>query len=443
MGLMSGSSLCGPGGPSRPGTGAVAVTDRGFTLLLVAALALLAGCASRPYEGQAVAGSSFLQRALTQEYGPVRVTAAVPDDAETAVLTGLDLYEQGIQPVWLEVENRGTKPLRIALWSIDRDYYAPIEVAYMNRKPFSADGYAAMERWFYDNGLQRTVPPGESRSGLVFTHRQPGTKGFNLDIFSNRVAHSFTFFVPMPGFTADYMEVDFANLYAGRETRQLDPDSLKTLLEEELPCCVDGRDSGTDGGPINVVMVGTPLAVRRSLLRGGWHETVAGSMERARSRHFLGRKPDAIFYRDRADGDERIQISLWRAPWDVDGEPGWVGQVYYFYIDDKFFASLREKFDLQDPTFLSMVARESVVADVDSAQRFLLQNFWYNQSVRKVGIVTGVGISTPEQPRVTADGIAYFTDGTRTVLFLSETPVALDKTEVLYDRRLFRRGAQP
>jgi hypothetical protein len=420
------------------------VPARGFTLPLLATLALLlTGCGSQSYRGADMDAASFLERAITQENGPMRVTAAVPDDAETRVLTGLDLYGQGIQPIWLEVENRGTTPARIALWSIDRDYFAPIEVAYMNRQPFSAEGYAAMERWFYENGLQRSLPPGESRSGLVFTNLQPGTKGFNLDIFSNRVAHSFTFFVPLPGFTADYMEVDFASLYAGGDIRHLDPDSLKTLLEEDLPCCVTGREPGTDGGPINVVLVGTPLAVRRSLLRGGWHETASGSLERARDRYYLGRNPDAIFYLDRKDGEERINFHLWRAPWDVDGEPGWVGQVYYHYLDDDFFANLRRKLGRDDNAFLSILARESVAADVDSAQRFLLQNFWYNQSLRKVGIVTGVGRSTPDEPRVTANGIAYFTDGNRIVLFLSETPVALDETQVLYDRRPDLRGAPP
>ena len=402
----------------------------------------LAGCGSQPWQGQEIAGATFLQRSLTQENGPIRVTAAVPDDAETAVLTGLDLYEQGIQPVWLKVENRGDNPARIALWSIDRDYYAPIEVAYMNRKSFSAEGYAEMERWFYDNGLQRTVPPGESRTGLVFTHRTPGTKGFNLDVFSNRAAHSFTFFVPLPGFTADYMEVEFANLYRDDEIRQLDPLSLRTLLEEELPCCVTGPEPESDGGPINVVMVGTPLAVRRSLLRGGWHETPAGSMERARDRYFLGRNPDTIFFRERADGEERINIHLWLAPWKVDGETAWVGQAYYHFIEQDFLASLRERFESQDAAFLSLFAKESVTADVDNAQRYLLQNFWYNQSLRKVGVVTGVGRSTPDDPRVTSRGVAYFTDGTRTVMFLSETPVALDETEVLYGWEVRRLGAQ-
>ena len=422
------------------------VPARGFALSLLAALALLlSGCGSQSYRGADIDAASFLERAITQENGPMRVTAAVPDDAETRVLTGLDLYGQGIQPIWLEVENRGATPARIALWSIDRDYFSPIEVAYMNRQPFSAEGYAAMQRWFYENGLQRSLPPGESRSGLVFTHLQPGTKGFNLDIFSNLVAHSFTFFVPLPGFTADYMEVDFANLYDDAEIRQFNPDSLKVMLESELPCCADGPDSDADGGPLNIVLVGTPLALRRSLLRGGWHETQSGTEEtqRAREHRFLGRRPDAIFYIDRKDGNERMAVHLWRVPWEVDGEPCWVGQVYYRVFEENLIRRLANGSTIRDSALLSRFVEESVAADTDSAQRYLLQNFWYNQSLRKVGIVSGVGESTVEDPAVTFDGVGYFTDGSRFVLFLSEKPVALDGTEVLYgEQRIRRRGVQ-
>jgi len=69
-----------------------------------------------------------------------------------------------------------------------------------------------------------------------------------------------------------------------------------------------------------------------------------------------------------------------------------------------------------------------------------MQNFWYNQSLRKVGIVTGAGKSTPERPGVTFDGVGYFTEGNRVVLFLSEAPVALGDTKVLYGREYLRFG---
>jgi hypothetical protein len=410
---------------------------RDSALLTIAlGLLLLTGCGMQPYRGSTVDAAPFLARAIVQQDDSLRVTVAVPDAEETLELTGLDLYQQGIQPVWLKVENLGDAPARITLWSIDRDYFSPIEVAYMNRKRFSSDGYAAMQRWFHDNGLQRQVPPGESRSGLVFTHLRPGTKGFNLDIFSSRVSHSFTFFVPMPGFVADYMQVDFATLYNQSEIRQLDPAGLKLVLEKDLYCCTHGPDASDEGGPLNVAFVATPLAMRRSLLRAGWQETEAESDDtlRARQHHFEGRAPDAIFHLERKDGDERIGLLLWRAPWDVDGEPGWVGSVYYTVIEKAFLARSKSGTSIRDSSFLSRFVNESVSADLDSASRFLVQNFWYSQSLAKIGIVTGVGEASLDSPHVTFDGVAYFTDGLRHVLFLSETPVALGDTKVIYGR---------
>ncbi len=406
---------------------------RARLLCLLALTALLWGCATRPYQGTDLQAAPFLARALTQENGDLAVTAAVPDAAETQALTGLDLYDQGIQPVWLQVENRGSMPARVAIWSIDRDYFSPIEVAYMNRKRFSSEGYRDMERWFHDNGLPRQIPPGATRSGIVFTHLRPGTKGFNLNIFSNRTAYDFTFFVPLPGFVADFMKVDFASLYSEEEIRDLDTDGLKTVLENELGCCVTDPTGKLEGGPINVVLVGTGTAVRRSMLRGGWLETSAedGVAVKERSQHFRGRRPDAIFSQLRGDGNERINLHLWLAPWRVNGEPAWVGQVYYLTEDNSLVGFLSDE-GILDGELLSFFVRESVTADIDSAQRFLFQNFWYNGSLREVGYVGGVGYASLDAPREGFAGVAYFTDGYRMVAFLSETPVAMDEGRFIY-----------
>jgi hypothetical protein len=411
----------------------------GFTLCLL----LMSGCGAQPYRGSDVQAAPFLGRAIVQEDGPLRVAAAVPDAREALVLTGVDLYQQGIQPVWLKVENTGDTPARIALWSIDRYYFSPIEVAYMNRRQFSSGSYAAMQRWFYDNALPRAVPAGESRSGLVFTHLSPGTKGFNLDIFSSRVSHNFTFFVPMPGFTPDYTQVDFATLYPADQIRQLDVAGLKLVLEEELPCCAGGPGEGDVGGPLNVAFVATPRALRRALLRAGWEETEAQSddSDRARLQRFAGRAPDAVFHLEREDGDERLGLLLWRAPWDVDGEPGWVGVAFYTELDNAFLVRIKSGSAIRDSAFLSRFARESVSADVDSASRILVQRFWYTQSLARLGMVTGGAESSVDSPQVMFDGGAYFTDGLRHVLFLSESPVALGDTEEIYGREYLPTGA--
>ena len=109
---------------------------RGIVFLGLLSL-LLAGCSIRPYQSSDINAAAFLQRSLTQENNQLRVTAAVPDAGEVEALIGLDLYKQNMQPEWLKVENRGEKPVRLAPWSIDPNYFLPIEVAYMNRKKFS------------------------------------------------------------------------------------------------------------------------------------------------------------------------------------------------------------------------------------------------------------------------------------------------------------------
>ena len=246
-----------------------------FQALLLCLSLLLAGCGSQPYQGVEVAGATFLERALVQEQDGIFISASVPTAEEALSLTGLDLYDQGIQPVWIKVENRSEDRARVVTWSIDRDYYSPIEVAYMNRKPYSREGYADMQRWFYDNGLPRVVPAGESRSGLVYTNLRQGTKGFNLTMVHGGDQLEFTFFLPLPGFVPDFMEVDFANLYPPGEIRDFDQSGLRQVLETELPCCATDPTGELQGGPINTVLIGRGSTVRRAMLRGGWEETLS------------------------------------------------------------------------------------------------------------------------------------------------------------------------
>ena len=404
-------------------------------LCLIFVISFLGGCATAAYHGVDPVTAPFLQRAQTQVQGTLTVRAAVPDAAETLALTGLDLYAQGIQPIWLEVQNSGEHLARLSIWRIDRDYFSPIEVAYMNRKKFSKQGYQDMERWFFDHGLRRRVPAGESRSGLVFTNFRPGTKGFNLDIFSSRQSASFTFFIPIPGFEPDYAQVDFQTLYSPDDYRELDVASLKTVLEE-MPCCTTDETGQLNGGPFNLALVGSPLAVRRSLLRGGWLETTTENeiTLAARRNRFRGRPPDAIFYMDRYDGgSERLQLNLWMAPWRVGSDNVWLGQVYYLYRDRPIVSALRESGFLIESEIVTRLIGESITADVDSAQRFVMQNFWYNHSLLKIGMVSGAGAATTENPGVTFQGYVYFTEGQLAVLFLSEAPVALDDGQIIYE----------
>ena len=347
----------------------------------------------------------------------------MPDAKETLALTGIDLYQQGIQPVWFEVTNLGEQPVRAALRSVDAEYFSPMEVAWKYRKRFGKKGRADVERWFFENQLPRRIPPGESRSGFVFTHLAQGTKGFNFDVYSSERSHNFTFFVPIPGFFADYMDVNFQALYEETDIVRVDTASLREALET-VPCCSLNASGDSLGDPLNVVIVGTPLAVRRSLLRAQWQETAANAPETAvaRTHRYLARQPDGTFFKSRPDGSERKELRLWLAPLLVNDTPVWIGQVSYEMAGARGVQASENR--RMDP-------------DVDNARDFLMQNFWYSQSLAALASVGGVPQSSITAPVRNFEGAEYFTDGQRVVLFVSENPVAMDETDVLPWRAVF------
>ncbi len=385
-------------------------------LQLAVVVVCLAGCATQNFVSPAP-GPEFLERAISQTEDSITVTAAVPSAQEVIDWLGVDLYAEGVQPLWLRVDNRRQSHVRLALFSVDQEYYSPLEVAWMIRKRYVRGSRDRLNRWFVDNAMDRYVPAGGDRSGLVFTHVSEGTKGFNVDIHGEQETASFTFFVPMPGFKPDYMTVDFENLYAADEIIHGDLDTLRRVLDE-MPCCTTDEAGEAPGDPLNVVLVGSGEAVRRALLRGGWHETRAGSAltRLARTHYFRGRSPDGTFHIARPDGSERKELRLWRAPMIIDEDPVWLGHLSY----DMSGALVSG--DLEDYT---------MDPDLDDARMFLVQNFWYHQSLRAFGMAGGVPARTIDAPGENFHGAKYFTDGLRAVLLVSEEPVAMDETEIL------------
>ena len=390
--------------------------------LWLTSIIFVSGCAGKSFVIPDADSATFVDRGETQTQGTISVTAAVPGAEETESIIGLDLYSQGIQPVWLTVTNTGEKPARAALVSVDDEYYSPLEVAWKNRDPYNKEGRVDMERWFYEHQMPRRIPPGETRSGFVLTHLTRGTKGFNFDVYTADGSANFTFFIPIPGFHADYMEVDFKNLYTQDELQALDEDGLKQALAD-LSCCSTNESGNKEGDPFNVAVVGSALALRRALLRGGWQETAANSLDTAlaRTHRYKGRKPDGTFQKSRPDGSERKELRVWLTPLLVDGQRVWLGQVSY---------------DMGGNVGSTSFEDYHIDPDIDDARMFLMQNFWYNQSLAKLGFVAGGPVSNISTPKQSFNGSEYFTDGIRVVLFVSENPIALDDTVLLNWSRL-------
>lgn len=169
------------------------------------------------------------------------------------------------------------------------------------------------------------------------------------------------------------------------------------------------------GDPFNLVLVGSALAVRRSLLRGDWQETSANdpSTEEARKNHYLGRPPDGIFHKYRSDGGERKELRIWLAPGKVGEDNVWLAQVSY---------------DISARGGEDKDAAYELDPNIDNARSFAVQNFWYSQSIARFGMSGGAGAAGINAPKTNFNGEEYFSDGARAVMWLSETPVAMDET---------------
>lgn len=240
-------------------------------------------------------------------------------------------------------------------------------------------------------------------------------------------------FVDLPGFTPDYRLVKFAELYPETALVELTEADLGHFLAAELPCCATGPDSIGEGHPLNLVLVGSPRALRRSLLRGQWRETsIDEKQQLVEELHFFdGRIADGRFYLARRDSATELVLNIWLSRWRLAGEPVWVAQTYFRDLDSPLFASLRRSGAVQRSALLKRFVGEAISADLDSAQHFAIQNFWYSQSVKKVGVASGVSARDVENPGTTFDGLGYVTRGTRGVLFLSDSPAAFGDARVM------------
>jgi hypothetical protein len=391
---------------------------------------VVAGCAAK-FQPVPLEEMDFKNRAQTQSEDNVRVTAVVLSAAETEAVFGVALYKKGIQPIWLEIENKDTEPTWFLPLSVDPDYFSPLEVTYPYHRTFDKAYNDKIDRHFLDNAMVLYLAPGSTRSGFVFTNLDLGTKGFNVDLVGDdNQPNVFTFFIPVPGLRADHEDVDFDNLYSADEMLSYDEAGFRNALYD-LPCCATNEDGTKQGGPINIVIVADGLDMLRILIRAGWNETAttkdsdaAGGLKSTdipqsfrykpvAPLYYYGRPQDASFREPRAAGFERNQIRIWLTPMRVDGKEVWIGQIGREYGKQSAEPKNRK-------------------LDWDEVRGFLLQNIWYAQGLEKYAYVKNPDAAAPiSQMKTTFRGTTYTTDGYRLIMWLSEESVALSDVEAL------------
>ena len=387
----------------------------------------LFGCAS--FNPRTVDEVPFRERAQTQYEGNVRVTAAVLSPEETEALFDLPLYRKGIQPIWLEIKNNDEEPVWFPRVSLDRNYFAPFEIAYMHHRAFSRQANLQMDKYFDEQAIGGYIPSGSVRSGFVFTHLDLGTKNLNIDLVGkDHEVRTFTFFINVPGLRADHHEVEWDDLYSKEQIVSHDETGLRKALES-LPCCTTNRKGTKQRKPINIIIIGDTEEVFHALIRSGWNET--GSIDKTSvsktgtsstvSRQYrykpisplyvYGRPQDMAFRKTRKTAHERNQLRLWLSPMTLEAKPVWVGQI-------------NRDIGLR---FAWLTVIYKIDPAVDDVRNYILQDLWYSQGLAKFGFVKGVEAAPISKPRRDTLGNRYFTDGYRIVVWVSGEPVSFSE----------------
>jgi len=402
----------------------------GFVIFYVLAVS---GCATfRPKPMEEI---HFFERAQTKSDGNMRVTVAVPSAKESKALFGVDLANDGIQPVWIRIENNEDTPYFFATHSLEPYYFSAAEAAYKSRFWFSGSANKKMATYFEIMNVPTFIEPGAEVSGFAFVSLDLGIKEVNVTLYGAKQIKWFFFLVPVPGVKADYHEVDLESLYSEEEIVSYDEAGLRAALEN-IPCCTTNRNGTGEGDPLNMVLIGDVEDVVGTLIRSGWDDTeplYGGALWRTIKAFFLGKRyrhssisslyvfgrpQDAAFQKARETIHERNHLRLWLSPMRYKGKPVWIGQIS---------RDIGIRFTWKTWNLMT----HKIDPDVDETRSYLITDLIYSDAVEKLGFVSGVGSASLSEPRENLTGDPHFTDGLRAVLIVSHIPVPYSEVQLL------------
>lgn len=394
-------------------------------------LLLIMGCAS--FRPQPLPQVPFPVRTQTQQDGHVQVTVAVPSEAETQAIFGVSLYDDGVQPVWLEVENHEDRPFWFLSPGLDPGYFSPLEASYVNHYSvlrLAGKTNRAMDDYFRQMAFTNPVVPGAIESGFIFTNLDRGFKTVDVDLVGRDRMINMTFIVPVPGLQTRADRLNFHALYTYDEIIEYEEEQQFRAALEQLPCGTTNQQETKNGDPLNLVLIGDPQDIFPAFIRRGWHPTevlqtatawktfkaaIFGSRYRyspISALYAYGRPQDIEGQKARTTIHQRNHLRLWLTPLRFQGKLVWLGQIS---------RDIGSRFTTQTWWFTT----HKIDPDVDEARNGLIQDLAYSQALAKIGLVKGVGAAPPDNPRTNLTGDPYFTDGLRAVLVFDHRPVAL------------------
>jgi len=404
-------------------------------ILVIIMVCCALGCAKqytpKPFEELGV-----VARAVQQADNGLTVSAAVLNDNEAEHVFGVDLAKIGVQPVWVEVKNETDQQQFFLTISLDQDYYSVSEVWWKTRYEKDSEASSRMSALFTELHMPNDILPRSTVSGFVFVPIHFGSvRTVNVDILG-QVTTSFTFYLPIPGFTADHSLVDLDRTYTPEEFVQ-----CKTLHElkeqiEKLPRCTTDESGKKEGDPLNIVVISPRSIAWKAAIRRGWHETepitLSSSMKTINafwahkeyktspfsSLYVFGRPQDLGLQKARETIHERNHLRIWLAPIRYKDQDVWVGAI-------------SRDIGVKMTSKTWTLTTHEIDGNVDEARSYLVQDMGYSQTMEALALAKGVGEVPKESPRLNLTDSQWYTDGLRAVLFLSGEDKALDEIRIL------------
>ncbi len=377
----------------------------------------------------------FASRAMTQRQGPVTVSAAVLSADESQRYFGAGLADQGIQAIWLSVENGSDATLYYLPVTTDPSYFSPSEAAQLLREWWSDKANTATNTVLVRDAMSDIVPPHQTAAGFVLTHREGGLKFINAGFVGGGQQFDFRFVLPLGGRTYAVQKVDFSGLYPPGTIEAIDLAGLRARLEQ-LPCCTANKAGDALGDPLNLVIVGSGVEVIFPFVMRGWRldePLDIHSMYRTMRAvlfgtdyltapvsplYVFGRTQDVSLQKARDKISLRNHLRLWKAPFTVDEQQVWVGQI-------------SRDIGIKLTTQSWYLTTHRISPEVDQDRYYLLQDLVMTGEVSRFGFVGGVGASTTANPRTNLTGDSYLPDGLRLVVFLGAQRRPLNEIEFL------------
>lgn len=404
-------------------------------ILLLYIVLISCGGGFKDYPASPIDQVNYLDHAQTKTENNITITTSVISLEESDKIFGVDLFAKGIQPVWLEITNNTEVDYVFLPISMDPDYFAPNEVAYLFQGLFGGGKvHPQLSERFNNYGFEiDNIKPGETKNGFVYTNFDPGIKFVNITLIAEDNVETFIFYHVIAEARETVNEIDFGLIYTDDQfVKYKTEDEIRKAIKD-LPCCIMNEDGTDETYPVNFIFIGNGEDIFSALIRQGWDVTEPFSdmwLKLDKKKYFasplfrttpmeyfyyFNRPQDLSLqkarYKEKGTVRQRNEMRAWLAPIEFNGKSVWViSTTRDVGTDvDKVKDFLTKKID----------------PDLNETSSFLIEDMVLSQNVNKIGFIGKLPPSSKDNPRKNYKDQVWWFDGLWAVLLFDDKPNSL------------------